>query len=151
MYTRYATCVQFVRLKKVKVELTLWTLRWLCHNDVRPTQSNKWHRVFGEFGALPKIRKENVKMLIRNCKWFSNFSVLCECCWWKLLVRCKTLIYCGQLCNNAVNYPSTSTPLKETSQEYLDNDWVGSLLNVNLRYTWNVEPRNLVIVRWGVR
>jgi hypothetical protein len=37
---------------------------------------------------------------------FSNFSVLCGCCWWKLLVRCKTLIYCGQLCNNAVNYPS---------------------------------------------
>jgi hypothetical protein len=30
-----------------------------------------------------------------------------ECCWWKLLVRCKTLIYCGQLCNNAVNYPNT--------------------------------------------
>jgi hypothetical protein len=39
--------------------------------------------VFGELGALPKICEE------------------------KLLVRCKTLIYCGQLCNNAVNYPST--------------------------------------------
>jgi hypothetical protein len=30
-----------------------------------------------------------------------------------VLVRCKTLIYCGQLYNNAVNYPSTPlTPQK---------------------------------------
>jgi hypothetical protein len=41
------------------------------------------------------------RKMFRNCKWLSNFSVLCECCWWKLLVRCKTLIYCGQLCNSS--------------------------------------------------
>jgi hypothetical protein len=81
--------MQFTGLKKVKVEPALCTLRWLCHNDVRPTILHKWHRVFGELGALPKIREE----IVSDCKWFSNFSVLCECCWWKLLiVRCKTLI-----------------------------------------------------------
>jgi hypothetical protein len=44
-YTRHA-CEQFASLKKVKVELALCTLRWLCHDDVRPTQSNKWPSVW---------------------------------------------------------------------------------------------------------
>jgi hypothetical protein len=46
--------------------------------------------------------------LIREGWWFSNFSILCGHCWWKLLVCFfKTFIYCKQLCNYAVNYPST--------------------------------------------
>jgi hypothetical protein len=47
------------------------------------------------------------KKLFRECCWFSNFSILCGHCWWKLLVCFKTFIYCEQHCNNAVNYPST--------------------------------------------
>jgi hypothetical protein len=43
-----------------------------------------------------------------ECWWFSNFSILCGQCWWKLLVCFKTFINCEQLCNNAVNYPSTA-------------------------------------------
>jgi hypothetical protein len=62
-HTWHATCVQFACLKKVKVEPALRTLRWLSHNDVRPTKSHKWHRVFGELGALPKIREEIVSEL----------------------------------------------------------------------------------------
>jgi hypothetical protein len=27
------------------------------------------------------------RKMFRNSKWFSNFSVLCECSWWKLLVH----------------------------------------------------------------
>jgi hypothetical protein len=50
-------------MKKVKVELALCTLRWLCHNDVRPTKLPKWHRVVGELGALLKIREEIEKHL----------------------------------------------------------------------------------------
>jgi hypothetical protein len=93
----------------------------------RPTQSNKWHRVFGELGALPKIREENVselQMVFEFFRWFSNFSVLCECCWWKLLVRCKTLIYCGQLCNNAVNYPSIAYPFNVRGRGSLTKHYV---------------------------
>jgi hypothetical protein len=37
--------------------------------------------------------------------FWENFSILCEHCWWKLLVCFKTFIYCKQLCNNVVNYP----------------------------------------------
>jgi hypothetical protein len=62
-----------------------------------------------------------------NCKWFSNFSVLCEFCCWKLLVRCKTLIYCGQLCNNAVNYPST--PLSGDSPCKVVRSWLTVCVN----------------------
>jgi hypothetical protein len=50
------------------------------------------------------------KKLFREWWRFSNFSILCGHCWCKLLVCFKTFIYCEQLCNNAVNYPST--PLK---------------------------------------
>jgi hypothetical protein len=54
--------------------------------------------------GLPMIREE----IVLYCKqWFSNLSISCGCCWWKLLVCVSTLIYCGQLCHNAVNYPST--------------------------------------------
>jgi hypothetical protein len=77
------------------------SLRWLCHNDVTPTKLHKWHRVFGELGALPKIREEIVSELQLVFEFFRFMGL------WALLVRCKTLIYCGQLCNNAVNYPST--------------------------------------------
>jgi hypothetical protein len=52
---------------------------------------------------LARFRRFATK-LFRNRKWFSNFSVLCECCWWKLLVRCKTLIYCGQLCGVKLDF-----------------------------------------------
>jgi hypothetical protein len=45
---------------------------------------------------------------------FSNFSILCGHCWCKLLVCFKTLIYCGQLCNNALNYPNTPLSEKKT-------------------------------------
>jgi hypothetical protein len=72
----HATCVQFASLKKVKVELALCILRWLCHNDVRPTQLNKWYRVFGELGALPKIRKENVSELQMVFEFFRFMWVL---------------------------------------------------------------------------
>jgi hypothetical protein len=41
--TWHATCVQLASLKKVKVEPALCTLQWLCHNNVRPTKSHKWH------------------------------------------------------------------------------------------------------------
>jgi hypothetical protein len=51
--------------------------------------------VFGELGALPNIREENVAELLMVFEFFR----------FMLLVRCKTLIYCGQLCNNAVSYP----------------------------------------------
>jgi hypothetical protein len=74
--------------------VTLTQGRLNCINDTKCLEN--WAR-FRRFA----------RKLFRNCKWFSNFSVLCECCWWKFLVRCKTLIYCGKLCNNAVNYPST--------------------------------------------
>jgi hypothetical protein len=93
-------------MKKVKVEPAMCTLRWLCRNDVRPTKLHKWHRDIRVFGELAHFQSFTRK-LFRNCEWFSNFSILCECCWWKLSVRCKTLIYCRQLCNNAFNYPST--------------------------------------------
>jgi hypothetical protein len=52
--------------------------------------------------ALPKIVEEFVSGVLW---WFSNFSILCVFCRWKSLVCFKTLIYCGQLCNNAVNLP----------------------------------------------
>jgi hypothetical protein len=52
-------------------------------------------------GTLPKIREENVSELQMVFIIFPFYVNV------KLLVCCKTLIYCGQLCNNAVNYPST--------------------------------------------
>jgi hypothetical protein len=62
--------------------------------------------VFGELGALPKIREENVSELQMVFEFFRFMRVLLM----EVVSSCKTLIYCGQLCNNAVNYPST--PLK---------------------------------------
>jgi hypothetical protein len=109
----------FRRFLSTKNLPAICTLRWLCHKDVRATELQKWHRVFGELGARPKIRKEIVSELQMVFEFFS----LCECCWWKLLVGCKTLIYCGQLCNNAVNYPSTPTIIGiSTSFWYLSVD-----------------------------
>jgi hypothetical protein len=54
-------------------------------------------------GVLPKIHEEIVSELQMV------FEV--SCCMWVLLVCFKTLIHCGQLCNNAVNYPSTPLSL----------------------------------------
>jgi hypothetical protein len=54
----------------------------------KATKLHKWHRVFGEWARFRRFARN----LFQNCKCFSNFSVLYECCWWKLLVRCKTLI-----------------------------------------------------------
>jgi hypothetical protein len=62
-----------------------------------------WRRVFEEWLRYRRLSKK----LFRECWWFSNFSILCRRCSWKLLVCHKTLIYCGELCDNAVNYPST--------------------------------------------
>jgi hypothetical protein len=96
--------MQFAGLKEVKVESAICTLRWLCHNDVLgPLNCINDTECLENWARFRRFAMK----LFRNCKWISNFSVLCECYWWKLLVRCKTLIYGGQLCNNAVNYPST--------------------------------------------
>jgi hypothetical protein len=78
------------------------TLRWLGRNDVWSTGVHIWRRVVGEW---PRSRRLS-KKLFRECCWFSNFSIFCGHCWWKLLVCSKTFINCEQLCNNAVNYPS---------------------------------------------
>jgi hypothetical protein len=59
-----------------------------------------WH--VWRMRALPKILEEIVSELQMILKFF--------CFMWMLLmevVSMLTLIYCGQLCNNAVNYPST--------------------------------------------
>jgi hypothetical protein len=48
---------------------------------------------FGELCALPKIHEEIVSELQMAFEF-----LLME------VVRCKTLIYCGQLCDNAVKY-----------------------------------------------
>jgi hypothetical protein len=80
-------------------------LRWLVRNDVCSTGVHIWRRVFGEW---PRCRRLSKKFFREwECWWFSNFSILCGHCWWKLLVCFKTFIYCEQLCNNAVTYPST--------------------------------------------
>jgi hypothetical protein len=105
--------MQFVGFNKVKVEWALCTLRWLCHNDVRPTKLHKWHRVFGELGALPKIREE----YLGTANGFRIFPFYVSVVDGSCLVRCKTLIYCRQLCNNAVNYPST--PLRRMQQSQI--------------------------------
>jgi hypothetical protein len=68
--------IQFAGLKKVKVEPTICTLRWLCHMDVRPTKLHKWHRVFRELGALPKIREEIVSELQMVFEFFRSMWVL---------------------------------------------------------------------------
>jgi hypothetical protein len=83
------------------------TLRWLGLNDVRSTGVHIWCRVFGEW---PRYRRLSKKL-------FGVGGFRCGHCWWKLLVCFKTFIYCEQLCNNAVNYPSTPLTITKRPSE----------------------------------
>jgi hypothetical protein len=102
------------------------TLRWLGRNDVGHWRSYLTPSVW----RMTSLPRRLTKKLFREFLWFSNFSIICGHCWWKLLVYFKTFIYCEQLCNNAVNYPSTPSKCLDffpTKRLFVVTCWFGML------------------------
>jgi hypothetical protein len=89
-------------------------MQHVCNLPAWKRWRSSWHYALSDDCVTmtygPKNRINDTECLegsedsFQNCKWFSNFSVLCEC-WWKLLVHCKTLIYFGQLCGQLPKFP----------------------------------------------
>jgi hypothetical protein len=119
------------------------------------TEFHKWRPTVWRMGALPKMDEEIVSGSVRS---FRICPFLCGCLWWKLLiVYFKILIYCGQLCNNAVDYPRTPlnwshhAPNKtdRTCTIYCTLGCVPSFQNVTLRSSWlKCYVRSRLTTKW---